>query len=179
MSNFTYINLRMNLPVLSKSSTMTSKFISSEPKHNQISSEDDIQLRKKFAAYNELDMEREDHISKSEERYEIFKDILNNQSRDVVTPKYLLYALLGILPALASKWVYTLVPVHNAVLNPSYWYELPLQLIFGYLIVWTTYGIYVCSYFMNIRYIKKIRHGGIVWMVMIVKHKHFLALICV
>ena len=157
-----------DLPVSSQSFRMASKYISSNPKHNQISNEVDIRLRKKFAAYNELDMEREDHMLQSEERYEIFKDILNNQSREIVSPKYLLYAFLGILPALASKWVYTLIPVHNAVLNPNYWYELPLQLIFGYLIVWTTYGMYACSYFMNIRYIKKIRHVGILWMVMTV-----------
>ena len=143
-------------------------FVLSSQNRIKASHEIDIHHRKKVVTYNALQMEREEHILQSEERYETFKDILYNQSREKISPKYLLYAFLGILPALASKWVYTLIPVHNVVLRSSYWYELPIQLIFGYLFVWTTYGIYTCSYLMNIKYIKKIRHAVILWLVMVV-----------
>ena len=134
----------------------------------QVKNKVDFLPTNKVTTNDKLRMEREAHVLQAEKRYETFKDILYNQSREMVSPKYLLFAFLGILPALSSKWVYTLFPVHNVILSSSYWYELPLQLIFGYLIVWTTYGMYACSAFMNISYIKKMRHVVILWIIMVV-----------
>ena len=75
---------------------------------------------RKEAAWNALQIEKEDHVFQSEKRFDTFCSILFNDSIDKVSPKYALYAFLGILPALASKWIYTLIPVHNVVEDPSY-----------------------------------------------------------
>ena len=123
-------------------------------------------LSRKEAAWNALQIEKEDHVFQSEKRFDTFSNILFNNSIDKVSPKYALYAFLGILPALSSKWIYTLIPVHNVVEDPSYWYELPFQLMFGYLLIWVTYGTFASSYFMNIVYIRKLRHIAILWFIM-------------
>lgn len=116
---------------------------------------------------NSIYMEKEDHVCRSEKRYEDFREILVGTSKGKVSSKYALFALLGIVPALSSKWIYTLIPVHNVIENSYYWYELPFQLMFGYLLIWATYGIFACSYFMNIKYIRKLRHIVILWFIMV------------
>ena len=98
-------------------------------------------LSDKVTTLNSIQMEKEDHIFQSEQRYDDFRKILLGLSDDKVTPKYLLYAFLGILPALSAKWIYTLIPVHNVIENSYYWYELPLQLMFGYLMIWAIWNL--------------------------------------
>ena len=132
-----------------------------------IENEPDIGLRNKVLSHNSIQVEKEDHIAQSERRYETFRNILFNQSTDKVSPKYVLFAVIGILPALASKWIYTLIPVHNVIQDPYYWYELPLQLMFGYLLIWVTYSSFACSYFMNIKFIRKFHHMSMLWIVMV------------
>ena len=126
----------------------------------------DISSENKTVAYNCIQAEKEHHAFQSVKRHDTFKNILLNKSIDKVSPKYALFAFVGIIPALTSKWIYTLIPVHNVIEYPGYWYELPLQLMIGYLVIWATYGTFACSYFMNIKYIRKLRHVLILWIIL-------------
>ena len=122
----------------------------------------------KVAASNAIQNEKEAHRWQAEQRTEVFEDIIYNVSPDYNSLKYILFSIIGILPALSSKWFYTLIPTHNVILNPQYWYELPPQLMLGFLPIWATYSIFACSYFMNIKYIKTRRHIITVWAILVV-----------
>ena len=126
----------------------------------------DTNSENKAVAYNCIQAEKEHHVFQSVKRHDTFKNILLNKSTDKISPKYALFAFIGIIPALTSKWIYTLIPVHNVIENPNYWYELPLQLMIGYLVIWATYGTFACSYFMNIKYIRKLRHVLVLWFIL-------------
>ena len=73
-----------------------------------------------------IQMEKETHILESERRNDTFENIIYNDAKEYKSPKYVVYGILGIIPALSLKWFYTLIPVHNLIMRPDYWYELPL-----------------------------------------------------
>ena len=127
----------------------------------------EIHAGSKDAAANEIENEKEAHRWQAEQRTEVFEDIIYNMSPDYKSPKYILFSIIGILPALSSKWVYTLIPTHNVIQSPQYWYELPPQLMFGFLPIWATYSIFSCSYFMNIKCIRTPRNIITVWSILV------------
>ena len=124
--------------------------------------------RKKDAAQKAIQMEKDANKLQSERRNIVFENIIYEDSPSYKSPKYIVYGVLGIIPALSLKWFYTLIPVHNLILKPQYWYELPIQLTFGFLPIMSAYSMYSCSYFMNIKYIKSARHAISIWIVMVV-----------
>ena len=74
----------------------------------------------------DLGLEKKKAMIHAEKRRNRFIDILSGCSAERIN--YYRYAMLGfgsiacmILPSLA----YTLIPVHNVVENPEYWYEYP------------------------------------------------------
>jgi hypothetical protein len=108
-----------------------------------------------------IESEKVDHEIKSEKRIQVFKDILSNTPWVPSTVKYALYGLSPIFIILVSTSPLTLVPMHNIFDYPSYWYETPLQSMAMYL-GFEVSNIMCCSYFMNIGYIKMVRHFFIV-----------------
>ena len=84
--------------------------------------EPDVEEREYVSAHKAIQMEKEASKLKSERRNETFENIIYNVSTEYKSPKYIFYGVIGILPALSLKWFYTLIPVHNLILMPQYWY---------------------------------------------------------
>ena len=141
----------------------------------QVNCVSSIEIEKDFSNNNgneirsserEIEFEKLLHLQKSEERFQVFQNILRDES-----PKYgfefqtLIHGLLFILASAGSTIVYTFIPVHNIILFPEYWFELPLQIMFTLLPLWSMYIIFRCSYYMNINFIKTYSRFLLMWFV--------------
>ena len=141
----------------------------------QVNCVSSIEIEKDFSNNNgneirsserEIEFEKLLHLQKSEERFQVFQNILRDES-----PKYgfefqtLIHGLLFILASAGSTIVYTFIPVHNIILFPEYWFELPLQIMFTLLPLWSMYIIFRCSYYMNIHFIKTYSRFLLMWFV--------------
>ena len=84
----------------------------------------------------------------------MFEDILDNTPSRHVPLKYIFKVFYGIILLLISITVYTLIPVHNVVLHPQYWYELPIQVTFSFIPTFAAYHVYRCYYGFNISKVK-------------------------
>ena len=111
-----------------------------------------------------IELEMANHELKADIRLKTFEDILSNSPNQMSIPKYLFYGVLSVLITWVSISPFSLIPVHNIVLYPNYWYEFPLQL-FGYGPLLSAFIILHCSYWMNIDNIKKTRHFSIMCLI--------------
>ena len=82
------------------------------------------------AADRALQVEKEAHTKQSQERIVTFENILCNNSLDCETWKPVMTGMFGIFGAILSTAIYTLIPVHNVIENPQYWYEGIFQAVF-------------------------------------------------
>ena len=137
--------------------------ISSIEIEKDFSNNDDNEI---CSSQREIESEKQLHLQISEERYRLFQNILHDES-----PKYgfkfqtLMHGFLFILASAASTILYTFIPVHNIILFPEYWFELPLQIMFTLLPLWSMYIIFRCSYYMNINFIKTYSRFLLMWFV--------------
>ena len=77
---------------------------------------------------NSIELEKLFHIKQLDERNRIMERILSNDSEANIKFLWpLLYGIASIVGPVASTLVYTLIPCHNVISFPEYWYELPLQ----------------------------------------------------
>ena len=100
-----------------------------------------------------LKMEKFAHVLESQERKETFEDILDNKQLEYHTLKYILSWLSCIVGAIISISIYTLIPRHNVIEFPQYWYEAPIEwfITFGPLSI--LHMIYTSSFQTNIKHI--------------------------
>ena len=114
----------------------------------------------------EVEKENSIQIEKCKKRHEIFENLITgNPSRETVSFKYGLYCILDFVLTLLATSVVVIIPMHNLILNPEYWYELVAQFLSGILPIGIARFIYDCSAWMNIDYIFTIRHYLILYMV--------------
>ena len=115
---------------------------------------------------NSLELEKLSHIKQLDQRNRIMERILSNDSEANI--KFLwpsFYGIASIVGPVASTLVYTLIPCHNVILFPEYWYELPLQGVFSLGPIWCCYIIYLCSSYMNIRCIRTMQNLWKMWLI--------------
>ena len=103
----------------------------------------------------DLKLERKAAISLAERRRNRFIDILLGCSSENIN--CLRYVILGFgaiicmtLPSLAI----TLIPVHNVVENPEYWYEYPIQLSFFGLPFFVANVVLRSSFYLNVKLLR-------------------------
>ena len=101
---------------------------------------------------------------KSHCRTQVFLDILNNKQSDRISWKYMLYDLVGLIGAILSTSIYTVIPHHNVIVNPRYWYELLLQVQFNVLPLWSSNIILRCDSWMDIASVKTFKNFFILWL---------------
>ena len=102
-----------------------------------------------------IELEKAYHEEKREKRNKLFKDIIcDDATEDISSMWSLCYIVATVAVPVASTFVYTLIPAHNVIQFPEYWYELPLQGIIGLGPIWCSYIIYLCSSYMNVRCIR-------------------------
>ena len=104
-----------------------------------------------------LELERIRHESKKKLRNILFKKILSNEADKLSLLKFGFGILATILVSSVSTFHFTLIPLHNAILYPSYWYE--TLFLFPVWYIWVAfYFTYVFGSYLNVVYIKRYRH---------------------
>lgn len=104
-----------------------------------------------------IEQEKSRHIFQSNQRTEIFREILSNTATEKAHVKYFLYGLIRVGITLILTLPFSLIPVHNVIETPAYWYEYMLQTI-PYMIQLASFILFNCSFWMNNNYIKEGRH---------------------
>ena len=112
-----------------------------------------------------LELETTLHESKANLRGKMFHKILSNEVVELSLTKFVFSVLVTILVSTASTFAFTLIPFHNMILYPSYWYE------FLYLYpIWSIWAAifftYITGCYMNIAYIKGFRCILIMWLIL-------------
>ena len=103
----------------------------------------------------DIDDERYSHELKFNRRIENFRMILMNHSKQPF--KNILNGLTSVILSLVIIGILALIPIHDVIKNPQYWYETMLQTSAAS-IIWSSYFILNTSWWMNIERIKKFRH---------------------
>ena len=98
-------------------------------------------------------------VENSRLRYNTFESLFcgSDTGKDV-SIKYGLYCGLDFLLTLLSTSLVVIIPMHNLILHPEYWYEMGFQFVIGILPIGLGRTIYEFSALMNIDYILGIRH---------------------
>ena len=111
------------------------------------------------SSLEDLALERKKAMLQAEKRRNKFIDILSGRSTERIN--FLRRALFGlgsivcmILPSLAI----TLIPVHNVVENPEYWYEYPIQLTFICLPGFVANIVIRSSFYLNVKLLREPVH---------------------
>ena len=82
-----------------------------------------------------IENEKEDAELRSQRRKEIFSNIVRSSSSNSVPYKHAFYAFLGILTSITATSFFTLIPAHNVIEDPSYWFEFIILFCCPFLIV--------------------------------------------
>lgn len=123
----------------------------------------------KLIASNAIKEEDEQSKIQFENRKTRFLSILNNISHgNNASLKYVVYMFASIIIIIMSTFVYTLIPAHNLMVYPSFWYEVPIQIGFSYLPFEIANTIFRISNYSNIEFIKSNRVFQKIFMVMFV-----------
>ena len=79
--------------------------------------------------------------------------------------EFFLFILVTVLLCSASSFIYTLIPLHNLILYPSYWYE--TLFISTYWSMWTGLCItYYCVWILKLRHTGGVRHCLVIFLSM-------------
>ena len=103
-----------------------------------------------------LQLERTNNEERSRNRAEIFRSLISGSPVDVSWVKGFLYTLGIIIISFPSTFLYTLVPAHDLIRYPEFWYEI----LFHGTILNTFRSIAFClpaSWFMNIKQMREVR----------------------
>ena len=124
-------------------------------KMNKISISEAPKLVVQSPENEDIDDERYSHELKFNGRIENFRMILMNHSQQPI--KHIFNGLANVILSLVVIGIVTLIPIHDVINNPQYWYE-PILQTSAASIIWSSYFILNTSRWMNIDRIKKLRH---------------------
>ena len=111
----------------------------------------------------ELDQEKFEHSLRADRITEdLWEIITNTSSKNTSLPleKFLLYCIIGILIPFSYLCYLTLIPVHDLLRYPEYWYEQFLTPV-GIIPTFAACILINCSFLMNIKRIKNLKNFGI------------------
>ena len=100
-----------------------------------------------------LKIEKSKHQWKATIRMNLFKKIVSNEPVKWEVFKLFFCILISILVSSTSPFAYTLIPLHNLIICPNYWYEIPLQAI-QWCLLGSIYYSHVTGCCLNVEYIK-------------------------
>ena len=114
-----------------------------------------------------IENEKEDAELRSQKRKEIFSNIVRSTSSNSVPYKHAFYAFLGILTSITATSFFTLIPAHNVIEDPSYWFEFIILFCCPFLIVLavgTKHDFFWCT---NLKLFMKTRFIIELWIAMV------------
>ena len=133
-------------------------------KHKNVSS-DESTNHSNAEVITSLEVERAQHENKAYLRTNLFKQILVDEQIELSTLNFFLFILGTILVCSASTFIYTLIPLHNVIIYPSYWYE--ILFISTSWSIWAGFSItYYCGWYLNLSYISGVRHSLVICVTM-------------
>ena len=100
-----------------------------------------------------IEIEREQKLYNATMRHHSYRDILFNEDSNRYSSYIPFLGLNGVLLGLFMNSITALVPVHNVIYEPEYFYEVILTNMFFTPLVGAQF-LYQCSYWMNIDYIR-------------------------
>ena len=114
-----------------------------------------------------IERDKEESILRSERRMQMFEDILKNSTLKYGSWKGIFKWLYVILVSLVPISIFTMIPAHNLIKNPGYWYEFILQVCFAFLptfaAAWTE-SFYFCT---NIKFLRTPRFFIELWIILV------------
>ena len=105
-----------------------------------------------------IELEKVSHSLKAEKRLKLFSDILDNSCYEGHICDTLMQGFGTLIIPILMICPFTLIPAHNVIINPEFWYEFPMIILIVFMPLVVAYIIVNCSFWMNIRYIRNIRH---------------------
>ena len=115
---------------------------------------------------DEIEDEARDRELIAQTRHQTYKDILFGQSDNDVPYTFVFYSLSCIILSVTITSIITLVPVHNVLIEPQYWWEVLIQAIAGFVTMSCAYTLLNCSYWTNISFLRTMRNFWIYYVVM-------------
>ena len=109
------------------------------------------------SAEDELKEEKNTQIIRARKRMEIFETILSNTCSEFSSLKYIFIAFATTLGCIIGTCLYMVIPVHNLIEHPKYWYEFPMQYTISFVPLYAAHIMYDFAFCMNIDSIKTIR----------------------
>ena len=103
------------------------------------------------------------HSAKSFKRLKIFSNIVENREDQSLNFWYILCGFIGVGMTIVLNSVYTLVPTHDVMIEPKYWYEFILQLQIALFPLYAINIVLRAAYWMNVTFIKHFKHFAKVW----------------
>ena len=110
-----------------------------------------------------LESEKIQHEEKANKRQKLFKDILVNTKDDFSMTKLILYSCCVIIAGLTSTVVYAIIPAHDLVLRPEFWYEAVFHGAYMAALSWMSYSI-VGGYILNLNFTKTIKSASLMFL---------------
>ena len=109
-------------------------------------------------AADQIENERLVKSLKADERYQSYKDILFSKPSGGIPGFVVMYGLSGIILSMLFVSMIVLIPVHNILEQPYYWYEAMILGPFTFALTFTAITILDCSSLINIDYIRTLKH---------------------
>ena len=95
---------------------------------------------------------------KSDKRLKLLRQILHGTMEEKISIKYVFYVFATILLTYIISCYMTLIPVHNLIENPQYWWETMLHIPNAQIPMFAGYIIVNCSFWMNTIYVMSLKH---------------------
>ena len=110
-----------------------------------------------------LESEKIKHEEKANKRQKLFKDILANRNDDFSLPQFILHWCCIMMAGLTSTVVFAMIPAHDLVLRPEFWYEASVHGAYEAALTWMSYSI-VCGYILNLNFTKTIKNASVMFL---------------
>ena len=107
-------------------------------------------------ARHEIDEEKRIKAVEDMHLYNIYKDILFCKPDNSCRYYYALYGLLPIVLSNLLCTIITVIPMHNVIVEPFYWYEGLVQSVIGWYFALAASLLLDCGYWMNTNQIRKV-----------------------
>ena len=104
-----------------------------------------------------IDFEKEQKFFTAIQRQQAYRDILFNENTNKYSACTAFYGLNGVLFGLFMNSITALIPIHNVIKQPEYFYEVILTNMF-FTPLFAAQLLYQCSYWMNIDYIRTLKN---------------------
>ena len=101
----------------------------------------------------EIEEERKESALRFEQRKEVFIQTISNTScGESISMKYAIYGIGSIIVSIFPTALFAIIPHHNIIKTPEYWYEFPLLCSIIFLPPWIAEILFKSALYINEKY---------------------------